>query len=355
MLGTNEYADNLFVRLSSYSPRKERDPLEDFCSEALVWCLRQSLTFRKEFFKLSELNFLKPNSGLTIHSQQSYEEESDGTVERKRQPGGRFDIAFEGKDSSFFVALESKIGAAFGPNQIEKYLRRLESLKKLHPVMQCALLTLTNVREGPVETDQNVKHIFWGDVHNKLEIAARTKRGASADESAMLFKVLQQFAEFLKLKGLAYMNIPPVNSASLEQFIDLRKGIQDILTSLKTSKHLKSHFAGKSIRFDPPTKGGDAFLGLYGSPEPFFFYIGFQFHRTGTPSMSLFIERSVKGNRTDRIIPRELKKYYRPPREFARGQTWFDFAQPVDERLNGDAEAMRRWFHETSELVLTRL
>jgi hypothetical protein len=67
--------------------------------------------------------------------------------------------------------------------------------------------------------------------------------------------------------------------------------------------------------------------------------------------MSLYIERSLKGKRTDLIVPRELKKNYRR-REFARGQTWFVFAQPVEKKFNGNAEAMRRWFHEASELVL---
>jgi hypothetical protein len=264
MLGTSKYADNLFLRLSSYSQRRDRDPLEDFCSEALVWCLRQSVTFRKAFFNLSRLKFLRPNIDLTIHSQQSYEEEDGGgTAERKRQPRGRFDIVFEGKDSSFFVALESKVGSAFGLNQINKYLRRLDSLQKLDPAMRCALMTLTNVREGPVEKAENVQHIFLGDVCNQLEIASTVKPNASAHESKMLLKILRQFAEFLKLKGLAYMSIPPVTSASLQEFIELRKGMEDVLASLKTSKHLKSQLASKRIKFE--AQKGDAYLGIYGS------------------------------------------------------------------------------------------
>ena len=61
MLGTSKYADNLFVRLWSYSQRKDRDPLEDFSTEALVWCLLKSVTFRKRFFNLTKLNFLRRN------------------------------------------------------------------------------------------------------------------------------------------------------------------------------------------------------------------------------------------------------------------------------------------------------
>ena len=350
MLGTSEYADNLFLRLWSYSQRKGRDPLEDFCSEALVWCLRQSVTFRNRFFNLSRLNFLIRNIDLTIHSQQSYEEEDgERAAARKTHPRGRFDIAFEGKD--FFVALESKVGSAFGPNQIDKYIRRLESLKRPDPALKCALITLTNVREGPVENDKNVRHIFWGGVHKQLEISCRAIANESAGESKMLFKILQQFADFLKLKSLAYMKIPPVSSTSLRQFIELRKGMEEVLASLKTSKHLKSLLSRKRMMFE--ADGDGAYLGIHGTWKPSF-YIGFALHQiTAGPKMSLYIERALKGKRTDVKIPRELKKSYKKHLSWhGGGETGFVFEQPVDKKLNGNAEAMRLWFHETSKLVL---
>ena len=140
-ISPTEYADNLFLRLSSYSQRRDRDRLEDFCSEALVWCLRQSATFRQRFFNLSQLDFLKCNTDLmTIHSQQRYEEENgDGAAERRDIPGW-FDIVFQATDPAFFVALESKVGSGFGKNQISKYLRRLDSIKKRNAGMRCALV-----------------------------------------------------------------------------------------------------------------------------------------------------------------------------------------------------------------------
>ena len=150
MLGTSEYADNLFLRLWSYSQRKGRDPLEDFCSEALVWCLRQSVTFRRRFFNLTKLNFLRRNIDVKIHSQQSYkEEDGNRAAERRRHLRGRFDVAFEAKD--FFVALESKVGSPFALYQIDNYRGWLKQLKTVDPaIKKCALITLTKVREGPV-------------------------------------------------------------------------------------------------------------------------------------------------------------------------------------------------------------
>src|SRR6266478_74883 len=136
MLGTSKYADNIFVRLWSYSQRKDRDPLEDFCTEALVWCLRQSVTFRKRFFHLSKLNFLRRNIDVNIHSQQSYKEDGDRAAARRRHLRGRFDVGFEAKDSSFFVALESKVGSPFAPYQVDNYRGRLQQLKTLDPVIK---------------------------------------------------------------------------------------------------------------------------------------------------------------------------------------------------------------------------
>ena len=215
--------------------------------------------------------------------------------------------------------------------------------------MRCALLTLTNFREGPVGDIHNVKHLFWGDVHNELEIASRANPDASVDE------ILRQFADFLKLKGLAYMSIPTVSSDSLKQFIgasQLRKSMEDILASLKTSQHLKPLLTRKHILFEDGKR--DAYLGIHGSRRPPSFYIGFALYKTPTPKMKLYIERSLVGKRTDVTVSRELKKSYRR-REFANGLTWFVFERPVDKQLNGDAEAIKRWFHQTSKLVLLTL
>jgi hypothetical protein len=125
--------------------------------------------------------------------------------------------------------------------------------------------------------------------------------------------------------------------------------MEGVLTSLKTSKHLRSQLRAKRLRFEGG-KSGDALLGVYGSREPSFSYLGFEFHGAAAPKLSLYVKRSIKGKRNVSMVPRKLKKNY-SGRDFARGQTWFSFTQSVDERFNGDAEAMRRWFHETSKLV----
>jgi hypothetical protein len=107
MRSDDERADNLFLRLFSYTPREGRSALEDFCSEALVWSLQHSDSFRLKFFELTRLPFLTGyEEPVGIHTQQGYKDEDDEDPSAKG-PGGRFDIVISSR--SFYVALESKV------------------------------------------------------------------------------------------------------------------------------------------------------------------------------------------------------------------------------------------------------
>ncbi len=125
--------------------------------------------------------------------------------------------------------------------------------------------------------------------------------------------------------------------------------MEDILVSFKASKHLNPFLTRKRVRFE--RQQGNAFLGMYGSSKPFFFYIGFKAQETREPTLSLYIERSLLGTRKDVKVPRELKRNYRFG-ESDKTHCWFHFEQRVDKKLNGDAEAMKQWFHRATKLVL---
>jgi hypothetical protein len=100
--------------------------------------------------------------------------------------------------------------------------------------------------------------------------------------------------------------------------------MEDILVSLKASKHLNPFLTRKRVRFE--RQQGNAFLGMYGSSKPFFFYIGFKAQETGEPTLSLYIERSLLGTRKDVKVPRELKRNYRFG-ESDKTHCWFHFEQ----------------------------
>jgi len=49
MTATEPHADDLFTRLFTYAPRsEERTELENYCTEALAWCLITSVEFASD-------------------------------------------------------------------------------------------------------------------------------------------------------------------------------------------------------------------------------------------------------------------------------------------------------------------
>ena len=353
MHGKHEHADNLFLRLSSYSPDSERSRLEDFCSEALVWCLRNSIQFRRQFFDFIQIPFLHNfDEAVIIHSQQRYDDEVDDDVQSFVT--GRFDIVIEADDSSFFVAIECKVGAAFGKGQIDKYLKRLETAKRRGKYKQCELVTLTNVRDAPVP---NVKHLFWGQVHEALTQTYRdTHPNSSSHDDQEIKSTLKQFSDFLELKKLANMKIQKMDTSKLREFmhsISLRKSLDDILLSLKTTKHLKAMLTKKQPKLDIQSSA-DVYL-AYSDQAKLYLYVGFHIWEDEGSSfrLSMYIERSLDGDR--RKLAKQLKGVVETTdiqTGFDEGRTWFSFEQIVEGQFDGDAEAIRDWFNTYTLLAL---
>src|SRR5438477_130057 len=87
-------ADNLISRLFSYSPRPNRQSLEDYCTEALAWCLRTCPELFPEIFAETELKSLtRPSDTVDVHTQLPFKI-SDRNDEESEAPddqgGGRF-------------------------------------------------------------------------------------------------------------------------------------------------------------------------------------------------------------------------------------------------------------------------
>ncbi len=94
MKSQDRNADNLLIRLFTYTPRVGRDPLEDYCTEALAWCLRTGEDFRREFLSLI---FDSPPAfdinTVEIHTQQSFKfQDAEAQEEEEEAIGGRFDL-----------------------------------------------------------------------------------------------------------------------------------------------------------------------------------------------------------------------------------------------------------------------
>ena len=351
MRGTHEHADNLLLRLFTYSPRKDRKPLEDYCSEALAWCLDNSLEFRRRFLGLTKLKVLKnAEEKVQINTQQSYKEKAaDGERLSKKGFGGRFDITMEAEDASFYVAIESKVGSRFGNNQVKKYLKRLATVERSQCFAQCHLVTLTNVRDTPFD---HVAHVAWGDVHKALKETVSSEARLDGSINTFVLELLKQFATFLEEKGLAHMTISKVTPHALNQFsgaMHLQDSIEAILKSLKTAKHLATLLDRKRVKYEPDHDNKRLYLGCYARTTPFL-YLGFELDQSeASPSLFMYIEISMKGDQRKLLLPRGLKKC---KRTFEDGYTWSIWRQAVDGPYDGNAEAMRDWFIDISKGVM---
>src|SRR5206468_1811672 len=134
MRSTDQNADNLFLRLFSYTPREGRLALEDFCTEALAWCLRNSAEFSKNVFKLTGLALLQELDlahPIEIDTQNSFkadglDESADrDAAEDAAHSEGRFDMIIRSADSQFVVVCETKLWSTPDKEQLELYRREL--------------------------------------------------------------------------------------------------------------------------------------------------------------------------------------------------------------------------------------
>lgn len=336
-------ADNLFLRLFSYTPRPDREPLEDYCTEGLAWCLLNSNTVRSRFLGLLKTEAVRDVSEpIHVNTQQSYMEEgfnnreSDTTDKNQR---GRFDLILEAHDKSFFIAFESKIGSKFQDGQLRKYREQLERLKRDEGFKQALLVTITDRTDKPSEADF---HIEWWQIQRILVTDTE-----STDPSAAHAKALcQQFGYFLKHKGLEEMNLPNMSSAPLSEWLNgmkCRENLEAILNNLKNDIRLRPLLVRKNARFEP--KEDSAWFGIYTDSEKLF-WLGFGFeNRNNMTEVFMLVQRAFDGDRT-----RELERHRHigpnPTSEFADGKTWISVQQKIDSEFDGQAMKVRDWLAE---------
>lgn len=330
-------ADNLFLRLFSYSPRlKGRFPLEDFCTEALAWCLRNSSSFRTDFLRLLDIDGKHLDAGK-IETQDSFDEDDEtGSGGSKETEAGRLDLKIQIGEREELIFIESKAWADFGHEQLAKYRRELDrQLDKLE-FKRSRLVSLTNSRRRPEGVDA---HIMWSSVQPLLE---RQNCGGDSDVAATM---CVQFGEFLKEKGFGPVNVPTMTPKSLKECLEgmrLRENLEAVLKSLKNDEKLGPIIARKRITYED-SGDGPIWLGIYGNLPNFWIGFGFR-ERQGSMELFMMVEQSFSGNRYD-----EFKKGRRPRvnPKYEAGRTWLDVEQTVDRDFNGKGEEMKEWFLNT--------
>jgi len=156
--------DSLFSRLQSYCPRQERDPKEDFLTEALCFVLDKNREVLKEYIK-----FLMPGADpikLTIETQYSF---------GRRRPDVVIEFNNMGKeDKRCIIVCEHKLGAGEGDKQLADYYRTLlEKFKS--PDIEDGLLVFitkyfvshTSIDDEGIPQDK-FKQIEWREIHTQM-------------------------------------------------------------------------------------------------------------------------------------------------------------------------------------------
>lgn len=286
MKNHDQRADNLLSRLFAYAPREGRLPLEDFCTETLAWCLRQSPSFQRSFLRLTEIPSLHDCDGLgAVHTQVSFYGRVD-EVDASDPQGGRFDLVIEsGVTNPFVLVVESKIGAGFEPDQLPKYLRHMADRQAFDGVPMNArhLITLTS---SPCERPPNVKGILWRDVQALI--------GSGPGEGTPLVEGLfEQFATFLEEKGLAMLKLKKVDNQLLTGWTaakKLERQLRRIIAALKKEDDLIPTIGGQKVS----TSDDGGWVGVGGKNS---FWAGFGIAKIGGElQLFMWVEITVKGD-----------------------------------------------------------
>lgn len=338
-------ADNLLLRLFSYTPRLGRLPLEDFCTEALAWCLRNSASFRTEF--LGEFNLKVRDRGrVAVATQNSYEyEDADDDGQEGNSDAGRFDLVIELGDDEVLAIIETKVGAGFGVEQLSRYREQLKRQQRAGSFKTGLLITLTDRVGEPKGADI---HRTWSVVQQLLE--RQVTPNGSSDYAA---KICVQFAELLKEKGLGPMNVPRIASEPLTKWIagmKFRSSLEDVLKSVKNDSELGLILGRKRIAFEENKDG--IWIGVYGNQQNF--WIGFCFHPKGdTTQVFMLIQTAVTGNRTNDFVKVKPKYGGELKPEYADGKTWLNLERDLDRELDGNGEKIRDWLADSAKWLLS--
>jgi hypothetical protein len=342
------HADNIISRLFSYSPRPDRDPLEDYCTEALAWCLRNSETFRRKFLAIEGLECIGDSQRtLDVHTQMRFhpiaEDEDEDEEMNICKSGGCFDLVIHPKTGDDFVAVfEAKVGAPLRPDQMEIYRTHLDEGTRFSKISKVRrfLFTLTNSYHKHALAKANVR---WSAVQMALMVSVATEVGLDP-KSLSAQQVCEQFAEFLKEKGMEQISLQNTTKEPLSilmKGIEFRYQLEQILKAVREQdatlrKHLQS-------RVQYCRKGGEQFLRMNNKNDQPYLCLGFGL----TPDYNMFVEA---GWPKDRAVLRRrlLKDGVKLDYEWDTG---FGTSQPMTHDFDGNPDKIQEWLTKTALCV----
>jgi hypothetical protein len=345
---SHSQAENLFSRLFSYVPKDSgNETIENYCTEALAWCLIQSRSFRHEFLRLCGLELGDGEFSADVHTQNSFNSEDDGIR-------GFCDFIIISKsDPKFVFVIESKVWSTFDQNQLPKYRKHLQSghFKEI-PEKSRRLVTLTPTGDPRPNADKNIK---WSQVQSLLTIHAKSKPAEQYSAT------MGQFAAFLEDNGLApikLMKITPELLSHCQSAFTLEKALKGIVSKLRNQEGFRDIFGQKQV-----INNGDGRIGFF--VDAGHFGIGMaQIKQKWV--LFVHVEICFEDNRLNVVesIQKELKAFYDSGTVYMKAlgfddyanfgnlsddSTWFAFSETLPSHLYADGDAIFDRLYELSK------
>jgi hypothetical protein len=188
-------------------------------------------------------------------------------------------------------------------------------------------------------------HLSWDYVHDALTDTLLDRQGEP--EKA----VLKQFADFLKIRNLAKMKLPPVAALldHLKQTAPLLAGLQAIFESIGNDDLGRAIFRkdARLPKMDFDEKSKTLWYGIWSRGPGPVYYIGFHTSCSGNAPLSLSLQVSVEGDRHAEPVPETLKESFNK-RDSGKedGKTNFVFTKAITSSEDNSA-AIEGWLINT--------
>jgi hypothetical protein len=361
MHASDPLSTNVFARLFSYTPRSDaREPIEDFCTEALAWCLLDAGEFATQFLDLIKNrlrragklapNFEKFAGSLDVATQISFtaDPNDEDADEEKKPSRSRFDLLIQPQVSrNFVVVIESKVHFdRLIASQLTDYERALMQNLAFHhyPESERYVISLT---PWTLAASPNYVRILWQEIHELL------CRSASTDHP-----VIPQFAEFLKSRNLSSLKLVDLKTQQLEQLQQITPFFDDasqLLGRFQNEPKLKSIFKRHSERpvINYEAETNSSWFGIYTGNRNPWVYAGFCLQPA---AITLYVQFLVDGDRRswDKEFPTDLAEAVKHSSRLKRAEmedrrTCFYFTTPLTPDLLAQPEFAFQWFKTTVE------
>ena len=353
MRSTDASAKNLFGRLFTFAPRptpelevakqlRRRNALEDFCTEALAWCLLRSRAFADRLLALDcfTANGFRPET-FDVETQLSFtgEDTDDGGGNGKPRRG-RFDLVIKSLlPSPALAVIECKVALDKRENievQIADYRRHIAggAFKKYRRKLTLLLTPYWDKYKADA-------HLSWGQVREALLNTVKTQIGPEKE-------VLNQFAEFLEIRYLAKMKLPSITPLlpALKKVGPLFAGLQGIFEGLHNDDVVRAIFRKGAMipNMDWDKDKDRLWYGIWSrGPRPNYF-VGLYTSCSGTDALSMWVQVLFDGDRTTEVVPKTLRAWYN--KGFSGREddaTNFVFTQKIKSDDENSA-AIEEWF-----------